>query len=47
MERNLMPADQIAKNGLQPGSEPAGALRDYGRLKLELAGVIRSVRQMA
>jgi len=42
-----MPADQIAKNGLQPGSEPAGALRDYGRLKLELAGVIRSVRQMA
>jgi hypothetical protein len=38
---------RIAKNELQPGSEPAGALRDYGRLKLELAGVIRSVRQMA
>ena len=42
-----MPADRIAKNGPQPGSEPGGALRDYGRLKLLLAGVIRSVRQMA
>jgi hypothetical protein len=38
---------RIAKNELQPGNEPAGALRDYGRLKLELAGVIPSVRQMA
>lgn len=42
-----MSVDRIAENAVQPVTEPAGALRDYDRLKLELAGVLRSVKQIA
>ena len=42
-----MSVDRIAENAVQPVTEPSGALRDYDRLKLELAGVLRSVKQIA
>ena len=42
-----MPSDQITEPQQQAGASTAGMLRDYGRLKLELAGILRSLRQMA
>jgi len=42
-----MAADGIRENGVQPRNESAGGLRDYDRFKLELAAIVRSVRQVA
>jgi predicted GTPase len=42
-----MPADLIAENERRFANEFSGALRDFSRLKLGLASVIRSIRQMA
>jgi len=42
-----MAADGIAQNEIQSRTESTTGLRDYDRLKLELAGIIRSLRQVA
>jgi GTP-binding protein EngB required for normal cell division len=47
MAEPVMSGGQIAEQQRQPALVSAGSLRDYGRLKLELAGIIRSLRQMA
>lgn len=41
-----MSSDQVVEHLRQSASASPGTLRDYGRLKLELAGIIRALRQM-
>jgi GTP-binding protein EngB required for normal cell division/polyhydroxyalkanoate synthesis regulator phasin len=47
MAEPVMSGGKIAEQQRQPAPVSAGSLRDYGRLKLELAAILRSLRQMA